>query len=165
MLYQFFQMSSEGKEIMVEATLTVLKLTLDHQMEMRNLSSTYAMTKGVWAHHCLTWRAKMPSELAIICLFLSYQLTWYNKICTWAEALTEMQCPANKTKSLCGCFHSFSHSLNCMSCFKTDEMWWNMFCKYSRLTSLWGKKLNYKSLSSEAEQTWTYALIFAADYN
>lgn len=51
--------------MMLEATFTALELMLDHQREVRDSSSTSAMTKEVWAHHCLTLRAKMQSELAI----------------------------------------------------------------------------------------------------
>lgn len=35
------------KKIMLEARITTLKLILDHQLEVRDLSSTSAMTKGV----------------------------------------------------------------------------------------------------------------------
>lgn len=55
---------------MLEATFTALELVLDHQMEMRDPGLTSATAKGVGAHHCLTLRAKMQSELAIICLSL-----------------------------------------------------------------------------------------------
>lgn len=119
---------------MLEATFTALKVILHHQMETRNLSLTSAITKGIWAYHCLTMRAKMPSELATICPFLLlpvnlitlnqklYDQNLINKIHTWAEALTEIQCPVDKPKFQCGCFRSFSHSSKC----ELFQNWWNV---------------------------------------